>query len=90
VRIPTAPHERLVEAQVQVVVDGGGIESEAPPGASMPDVLQWQHATTRATVHGAVLGIAAGDGGDWWVLASYVPDAVVRFKIRLVGDQGVG
>jgi hypothetical protein len=81
VGIPLAASDRLVEATVQVVVDGGGVEGEAPVGVHRSTILEWQQVETGRVTRGPVLSLAAGDGGDWWVVAAYVPDAVVRVKV---------
>ena len=82
VQVPASDLERVLAAEVDVVVEGGGREGEPPAGATFPQILQWQSAVTGAVVHGASMLLSPGAASDWYVYATYVADAVVRFKVR--------
>ena len=86
VTVPAAASVRTVEAEARVVVDDGGLEAEPPPGAPAPTILQWRSVEHDTVVHGSVLRIPEGDGGDWWVYSNWIPDAVIRFRVRLQAD----
>jgi hypothetical protein len=89
VQAPASDRERVLTADVEVVVEGGGKEGEPPAGAAFPQVLQWQSATTGAVIRGASMLLSPGNASDWYVFATYVQDAVVRFKVRQeVRDAG--
>jgi hypothetical protein len=81
VHVPAADRSRRVRAEVLVVVEGGGRETEPPAGALMPAVTQWQPVGGGPAVHSATLDLPAGEASDWWVYATHVPDAVVRFRV---------
>lgn len=83
VKVPAADVTRILVADVEVVVEGGGRESEPPLGAAVPRILQWQSAA-GAVAPGRTVTIPAGDDSDWYVYATHVPDAVVRFRVGQV------
>jgi hypothetical protein len=83
VKVPAADITRVLLADVEVVVEGGGRESEPPLGAAMPQIMQWQSAT-GAIERGRTVRIPAGQESDWYVYATHVPDAVVRFWVSQV------
>lgn len=80
VKVPADVSARIVSADVEVVVEGGGRESEPPLGAAVPQVMQWQSASGNV-VQGKSIRVPAGEESDWYVYATYVPDAVVRFRV---------
>ncbi|TDW79314.1 hypothetical protein [Kribbella sp. VKM Ac-2566] len=80
VHVPPLPSDRTVRAEVAVVVEGGGRESAPPAGAAVPSVTGWRTQDDRG-VDGPEVVVRSGDSPDWWVFATYVPDAVVRFRI---------
>jgi len=84
VRVPADLAVRIVSADVEVVVEGGGRESEPPLGAALPQIMQWRSVTGDAVVEGRSIRIPAGEESDWYVYATYVPDAVVRFRVSQV------
>ncbi|WP_156045917.1 hypothetical protein [Herbidospora cretacea] len=86
VKIPGADIERVVAADVEVVVEGGGRENEPPLGAVVPRILQWQSAT-GVVEPGRTVRIPAGPESDWYVFGTHVPDAVVRFRVSQVGSD---
>ncbi|WP_250031664.1 hypothetical protein [Paractinoplanes maris] len=89
VHAPASSVRRVVTAEVEVVVEGGGREGEPPAGALVPQILQWQSVSDAAVVQGAAIMLSPGQASDWYVLATYVPDAVVRFKVgQEVTDAG--
>lgn len=88
VKVPAAETARVLAADVEVVVEGGGRESEPPLGAPVPQIMQWQSAA-GTVARGRTVTIPAGQESDWYVYATHVPDAVVRFKvIQETSDAG--
>jgi hypothetical protein len=87
VQIPAVPYERQVEAEAGVVVEGGGLEAEAPLGARSPTVCGWRNVDRGIVREGATLTVEPDDGGEWWVYADFVPDAVVRIRIKLLESR---
>ncbi|MBB5775049.1 hypothetical protein [Nonomuraea jabiensis] len=83
VKVPAADVTRVLSADVEVVVEGGGCESEPPLGAAVPQIMQWQSAAGRVE-SGRTVRIPAGEESDWYVYATHVPDAVVRFRVSQV------
>ncbi|WP_066360982.1 hypothetical protein [Herbidospora mongoliensis] len=86
VKVPAAEIERFVAADVEVVVEGGGRESEPPLGAAVPQILQWQSAS-GVLEPGRIVRIPAGPESNWYVYGTHVPDAVVRFRVSQVGSD---
>ncbi|GIF96589.1 hypothetical protein [Catellatospora citrea] len=84
VKVPGADVARILSADVDVVVEGGGRESEAPLGAAVPEIMQWRSAGGDVVENGRSVRISAGDESDWYVYATHVPDAVVRFNVSQV------
>jgi hypothetical protein len=84
VKVPADVSTRIVSADVAVVVEGGGRESEPPLGAALPQVMQWQSVSGNVVVQGRSIRVPAGEESDWYVYATYVPDAVVRFQVSQV------
>jgi hypothetical protein len=87
VHVPASATDRTVRAEVAVVVEGGGRESAPPAGAPVPVVTGWRTEGDRG-VDGPEVVVRPGDSTDWWVFASYVPDAVVRFRITEGATDG--
>lgn len=88
VKVPAGDATRVVSADVEVVVEGGGRESEPPLGAAVPQIFQWQSAA-GAVARGRTVAIPAGEESDWYVYATHVPDAVVRFRVsQVTSDAG--
>jgi hypothetical protein len=82
VKLPAATSDRTVSAEVEVVVEGGGREAEPPIGAAVPAIIQWRAAVGETVVSGSTMLLPAGEESDWWLYATYVPDAVVRFRVN--------
>jgi hypothetical protein len=87
VQIPAVTYERQVEAEAGVVLEGGGLEAEAPLGARSPTVRGWRNVDRGTVREGATLTVEPDDGGEWWVYADFVPDAVVRIRIKLLESR---
>lgn len=88
VKVPAANVARVLSADVEVVVEGGGRESEPPLGAAVPQIMQWQSAAGDVE-RGRTVPIPAGEESDWYVYATHVPDAVVRFRVsQVTSDAG--
>ncbi|MER7506240.1 hypothetical protein AB0L05_35785 [Nonomuraea pusilla] len=88
VKVPGADTSRVLYADVEVVVEGGGRESEPPLGAAVPQIMQWQSAA-GAVAHGRTVTVPPGEESDWYVYATHVPDAVVRFRVsQVTSDAG--
>lgn len=81
VHIPQSTMSRTVRAEVAVVVEGGGRESDPPAGAPTPLVTGWRSQQDGGT-DGPVLTVGPNDATDWWVYSTYVEDAVVRFRLK--------
>jgi hypothetical protein len=81
VRIPASDVDRIVTAAVDVVVDTGGTQDDSPVGLETPQILLWRAAVGDSVVNGDRMHLTAGQESDWWLYASHVPDAVVRFRI---------
>lgn len=89
VHVPASDTGRLVTAEAEVVVEGGGKEGDPPAGAAVPEVLQWQSVADGTVIDGPAVQLSAGAASDWYVFATYVPDAVVRFRVgQVVHDAG--
>jgi hypothetical protein len=82
VQVPASTVARTVGAEVSVVVEGGGREIEPPVGAETPVILQWRSTLSDQIVHGSTLVLPSGDPAEWWVYSTYVPDAVLRFRLQ--------
>lgn len=87
VKVPADHRVRLVSADVEVVVEGGGRETEPPLGAALPQIMQWQSATGDVVVQGRSIQVQPGEDSDWYVYATYLPDAVVRFRVSQVASS---
>lgn len=88
VKVPAADASRVLSADVEVVVEGGGRESEPPLGAAVPQIMQWQSAA-GVVAHGRTVAVPAGEESGWYVYATHVPDAVVRFRVsQVTSDAG--
>ncbi|MFB6726261.1 hypothetical protein ACFCV3_39190 [Kribbella sp. NPDC056345] len=81
VHVPNSPTVRNVRAEVSVVVDGGGRESDPPAGALTPEITGWRSADGNVS-SAEFITVGAADCTEWWVYSTYIPDAVVRFKLR--------
>ncbi|MFB4294553.1 hypothetical protein ACBI99_43420 [Nonomuraea sp. ATR24] len=86
VKVPAVDTKRVLSADVDVVLEGGGRESEPPIGAAVPQITLWQSADGFVT-RGKIVTIPAGDESDWYVYATHVPDAVVRFRVNEVASD---
>jgi len=83
VKVPAAGTTRILSADVEVVVEGGGRESEPPLGAAVPQIMQWQSGDGYVQ-QGRTVPVPAGPESEWYVFATHVPDAVVRFRVSQV------
>ncbi|GAA4570273.1 hypothetical protein [Planotetraspora kaengkrachanensis] len=89
VKVPAADVARVLSADVEVVLEGGGRESEPPLGASVPRIMQWQSFSGDVVVQDKTIRISPGEESDWYVFATHVPDAVVRFRVsQVTSDAG--
>jgi hypothetical protein len=86
VHVPQTTVARRLTAAVAVVVEGGGRESDPPAGAAVPKVTGWRSGDGRGA-DGPTLDLAASDSTEWWVYSDYVPDAVVRFRVKEAGPN---
>ncbi|MEU8003156.1 hypothetical protein AB0B66_18515 [Catellatospora sp. NPDC049111] len=84
VKVPGADVARVLRAGVDVVVEGGGRETEAPLGAAVPQIIEWRSVQAGVVVQGDSVLVPAGDESDWLVYATHVADAVVRFNVSQV------
>jgi hypothetical protein len=82
VLVPESTNARTVTAETFVIVEGGARETEVPAGARVPQVVQWQLAAeTPSVVQGPTVALPPGPDSEWWVYATHVPDAVIRFRL---------
>lgn len=86
VKVPADSQTRIVTADVEVVVEGGGRESEPPLGAALPQVMQWQSANGDV-IQGRSIQVPPGEESEWYVYSTYLPDAVVRFRVNQVASS---
>ena len=82
VRFFESADTQTFRAEVAVVLDGGSSETSAPSGELGPKVLQWLSVRGGDPVFGPVVIVPPGPDSEWWVYASYVPDAVLRMKVQ--------
>jgi hypothetical protein len=82
VAVPPMERPHTLEAESFVVLDGGARETVPPPGESTPEILEWQSADTGRRTPGSRVELQADEPGTWYVFASHVPNAVVRFKLH--------
>lgn len=82
VNIPASNTNRIVRAWIDVVIEGGRTETDPPDGAALPEIIRWQsHKLGIDPVVGPLLTLQPGEDSEWTLHASYVPDAVVRFRL---------
>jgi hypothetical protein len=81
VSVPAIAAPLSVRAAVDVVLDGGSTEAASPGGADVPEIIEWRQVDGPAVSGGAVLTLQPGSATEWFVYASYVDDAVVRFRV---------
>lgn len=83
VRVDRADTLASVRGHLDVVLDGGGRESEAPRGVSSPQIVGWL-AEGDSTI--AQLGETLsefGDVRDWIAIGEFSDSAVTRFRLEL-------
>ncbi len=85
--VPESSNARVLRADVTVVLDGGGSETDAPLGASLPQINQWQPVAGGPAIPGPQIYLSASADSEWWVYATHVPDAVVRFRVLETRDH---
>jgi hypothetical protein len=88
VEIPSYESAREVRAGIDVVIEGGKIEDAPPDGADVPTILEWHRSDGTQVIVGPTLAIAPDDSAQWLVHASYVEDAVVRFRLSEIEVGG--
>jgi hypothetical protein len=87
VALPGGLDESIFSATVNVILDGGSRESQLFAGANVPEIIQWQPVQKGPAVHGPILTSMSLEDSEWWVYASYVPDAVVRVEVKRVSGE---
>ncbi|GLY31598.1 hypothetical protein [Kineosporia sp. NBRC 101731] len=85
--VPESVKARILAAEVKVVLDGGAAENDTPLGATVPEINQWQPVAGGPAIAGPRIYLSAGADSEWWLYASHVPDAVVRFRVQEVRDH---
>jgi hypothetical protein len=88
VEIPASDIARRVRAGIDVVVEGGKTEEEPPEGAVVPKIVEWQCNDGAEVVQGPIVTVQPGGPTEWSIHASYVEDAVVRFRLSEVEIDG--
>lgn len=81
VELPASDDVRKVRAGVDVVIEGGRLESEPPEGADTPKIIEWRSASTEDSIPGPVVSVRPGGPTEWTVFASFCDDVVVRFRL---------
>lgn len=81
VLIPESRSARYVRAAIDVVLDGGKTEAESPEGAAVPSIIEWRRSDGAERVDGADISLPPGNATEWYVYASHVDNAVVRFRV---------
>jgi hypothetical protein len=87
VLVPESTESRMLLAEVNVVLDNGAAEGDAPLGARLPTINQWQPAAGGPAIAGPRIYLSAGADSEWWIFATHVPDAVVRFRVQETRDH---
>lgn len=88
VEVPACDSVRKLRAGVDVVVEGGRVEDAPPEGAAVPTIVEWRGSDETQMVEGPILTIEPGGPTRWFVHASYVDDAVVRFRLAEIQVGG--
>ncbi|WP_395307508.1 hypothetical protein V4U86_19075 [Mycobacterium sp. AMU20-3851] len=88
VDLPPSDGQRRVRAGIDIVIEGGKVEAEPPEGADMPKIIEWRSVSTAESTSGPVLTVEPDGQTEWKVYASYVADAVVRFRLNELTSDG--
>ena len=83
-KITTATKPASIEARAQVVVDGGGLEGEAPVGAGTPEVVGWEILGRSNMTRGPVLKIGPSKELTGSLVITQPPDCTVRVGLGVV------
>jgi hypothetical protein len=86
--VPAADKPRNVQAEVDVVIEGGGVENDPPAGADVPTIVEWRSVGYGEVSSGDLLTLPPGDETDWWLHATYIEDAVLRLKVSAGSRHG--
>jgi hypothetical protein len=79
--VPAGESRRSIVASASVVLEGGGAETQPPLGAAQPAVVGWRRESDQWQAAGATIQVDASETSDFFVYATYVPDAVVRISV---------
>lgn len=79
--VPPGDARRSILASASVVLEGGGAETQPPLGAAQPAVVGWRRESDQWQAPGATIQVDASESSDFFVYATYVPDAVVRISV---------
>jgi hypothetical protein len=63
------------------VLEGGGAETQPPLGAAQPAIVGWRRDSDQWQAPGSSIQVDATETSDFFVYATYIPDAVVRIAI---------
>lgn len=80
--VPPGAAQRRITAAANVVLEGGGAESQPPLGAVTPHVVGWRRASDQWATSQSALDVSAAEDSEWFVFATHVPDAVIRVTVR--------
>jgi hypothetical protein len=69
-------------AHAQVVLEGGAKETEAPAGGHSPQVIGWESHDGVRVANGATLNVTDETSASLLVVATFIPDAVVRLSLE--------
>lgn len=79
--VPPAAARRSILATASVVLEGGGAETQPPLGATQPAIVGWRRESDQWQASGAAIQVDGAESSDFFVYATYVPDAVVRISV---------
>lgn len=79
--VPAGGSRRSILASASVVLEGGGAETQPPLGAAQPAIVGWRRESDQWQASGATIQVDASETSDFFVYATYVPDAVVRISV---------
>jgi hypothetical protein len=79
--VPPGTAPRRILASASVVLEGGGAETQPPLGAAQPAIVGWRRDSDQWQAPGSSIQVDATETSDFFVYATYIPDAVVRIAI---------
>lgn len=84
VSVPASRSDQSIRAAIDVVLDGGKAEGQGPEGAAVPTITGWRSIDGTEVIPGSDISLPSGNATEWFVYASHVDNAVVRFRVSRV------